>query len=209
MKTKLALTAVLAAFFCVTLSVMPSRAEAYPEPAIVSPSWVLDFECETPRAVAVKDGLGVMRWYWYMPYRVVNNTGQDRILSPEFTIATDSGRIIEAGKRIPMAVYREVKTKLNNPLLMSPLEIVDKILQGEDFAKESVAIWPAFDHDVDEFSVFVTGLSGESATVKNQLTGEKVLLRRTTMITYKTPGNIINNPQLQPVIFENKREVMR
>ncbi|WP_432798640.1 hypothetical protein [Poriferisphaera sp. WC338] len=209
MKTTLALTTVLAALFCVTLTLSPSKAQAYPEPAIVSTSWVIDVKFEKPTAIAVKDRFGVNRWYWYLPYRAINNTSSDRILSPEFTIATDSGKIIQAGKNVPLSVYRAIEKQLNNPLLLSPLEIVDKILQGDDYAKESVAIWPAFDHDVDEFSVFVAGLSGESATVKNVLTGDDVLLRRTIMLTYNTPGNNINALQDQPVILKTRRDVMR
>ena len=51
-----------------------------------------------------------------------------------------------------------------------------------------MAIWPAFDHDVDRVTVFVAGLSGETQSVKNPVTNEEVSVRKTLMIEYGFPG---------------------
>ena len=209
MKNTIAFLTVLAATLCLLSGSFVSKAQAFPKPEIVSTSWVLDFTYNQPKPIAVTDRMGNIRWYWYMSYKVVNNTGNERILAPEFTIATDSGKIMQANKDVPYYVFSEVKKALKNPYVVSPIEVVDTILQGEDYAKESVAIWPAFNHDVDEYSIFVSGLSGESAHVKNPVTQETVLLRRTHMITYKTPGNHVVTPQKQPMIAVQNIEVMR
>jgi hypothetical protein len=184
-------------------------ATAFPEPAIVSPSWMLDFTFKKPQPLAARDRQGRVRWYWYMPYKVVNNTGEDRLFIPEITIATDSGKIINAGQKVPASIFDQVKgSLLKNPLLENPMEIVGKILQGEDYAREGVAIWPAFDHDVDEFVVFFAGHSGENATVRNPVTNEEVLMRRTIMLRFRSPGNH-PTPERQPIILEQHTEVMR
>lgn len=183
-------------------------AAGYPEPAAVSPSWNLGFSYRDPEPIAVRDVTGAVRWYWYITYKVVNDTGSDQLFIPEFTIATDGGQIISAGRNVPASVFPEIKRRLNNPLLDSPIDVVGKLLQGEDYAKESVAIWPAFENDVDQYDVFVAGLSGENDTYVNPITGENVLVRRTLMITYQTPGNH-PTPERQPVINAAEAEVMR
>jgi hypothetical protein len=181
---------------------------AYPQPAIVSPTWALDFSFANPRTIAVTEIDGNVRWYWYMPYMVVNNTGEDRLFIPEITIADDSGRIITAGQDVPASVFKAVQNQLGNPLLKSSIAIVGKLLQGEDYAQESVAIWPVSPTDVDEFSVFISGLSGESQTIPNPATGEDVLVRRTLMLTFATPGNPVT-PQDQSITLQSQRDVMR
>ncbi len=181
---------------------------AYPEPAAVSPSWSLDVEVQTPEAIAIEDVDGSIRWFWYMTYKVVNNTGQDLLFIPEITIANDTGEILTAGRGVPPTVFPAIKERLGNPLLLSPVEVVGKLLQGEDFAREGVAIWPASEKDVDSFTVFFAGLNGETQNAINPLTGESVLVRRTLMLEYQTPGNFVR-PGEQPVIEAGRREVMR
>jgi hypothetical protein len=191
------------------LAVLPlDRALAFPEPAIVSPSWNLDLEVQTPRPIAVQDTHGVTRWYWYMPYRVTNRTGDDQLFIPEVTIFTDTGRIIRAGHNVPASVYEAVRRQINNPLLELPVEVVGRILQGEDHARESIAVWPHFESDVDEFHVFFAGTSGETQSIDMPGGDEPVLVRRTHQYTYRTPGNY-PTPQNQPIHFVEHREVMR
>lgn len=182
---------------------------AFPEPAVVSPSWNLDFEHGKPTPVAVKDAAGQTRWFWYLPYKVTNNTSDDQLFIPEVTIATDRGQIVRAGQDVSATVFEQIKKNLNNPLLESPIEVVGRILQGQDYAKESVVIWPHFrGEDADEMTIFFAGLSGESQTIPNPSTGEPVLVRRTTAITYGLPGNY-PTPQNAPVVPKDERDVMR
>ena len=190
------------------LAVEGPGAYAYPEPDIVSPSWSLEFTFENPAPIVVRDARGQLTWYWYMTYQVVNRTGEDRMFIPECTIAEDDGRIITAGQGVPPGVFTQIKAQLGNPLLESPIEVVGKILQGIDYAKQSVAIWPCPLNDVDEFSVFIAGLSGETATIQNPITDEDVLMRRSVMLQFSTPGNN-TRPQVQPVVLSDRRDVMR
>lgn len=188
--------------------VMHSASRAFEEPSITSRSWQLDFTHGEPRTISVKLADGTVRWFWYMPYQVINHTGEDQLFIPEFVIATDAGDILTAGQNVPASAWPVVANKLNNKLLESPAEIVGKLLQGEDYARESVAIWPVPAHDVDEMSIFVGGISGETATTKNPLTGEDVLVRRSLMITYAVPGTVVN-PQDQAVKLVEEKDVMR
>ena len=184
------------------------KALAYPEPAIVSPSWSLDIQIQKPDAISIEDVDGTIRWFWYMPYKVVNNTSEDLLFIPEITIANDLGQIINAGQNVPPTVFPAIKKRMGNPLLMSPVEVVGKLLQGDDFAREGVAIWPAAAGDVDAFTVFIAGLNGETQNVTNPLSGESVLVRRTLMLEYKSPGNF-QRPQEQQIIEAGRKEVMR
>lgn len=188
---------------------VPRPSDAYPTPAVVSASWNLDFEAGEPQSIMVPDAAGRNRWYWFLPYRVTNNSGADQTFIPEVTVYTDQGDILAAGQRVPSNVYAAIARRMGNDLLQSPVEVVGRLLQGEDYAKESVAIWPAFEgEDVDRFTVFIGGLSGETTTVANPSTGEEVLVRRTRAIDYAVPGNY-PTPQGQPVEKVRERDVMR
>jgi len=181
---------------------------AYPEPSIVPRSWEFDFEIDKPRAIAVKDVSGKLSWYWFITYKVTNNTQQERLFIPETTIATDEGDILTPGRNVPFNVFDAIKKKVGNTLLENPSDIVGRILQGEDNARESVIIWPALDHHVSEVKVFMGGLSGETTVIKNPRTGENVLMSKTLMLTYKTPGKPLR-PQQQTVIESRRDWVMR
>lgn len=206
MHSRLMVTALLSALGLVLAT--PAAIQAFPEPAAVSPSWNLDFEFGSPEPIAIEDVSGTTQWYWFMPYTVVNNSGSDQLFIPEATLATDAGDIISAGQNVPASLFPRIRQRLRNPLLLSPLEVVGRILQGEDYAKESVIIWPAFDHNVDELTLFISGLSGETQAATNPITGESVLMRRTLMLRYAMPGNPAS-PQSQPVQLVEQRDVMR
>lgn len=208
-KRPFTLALVAAALAAAATVATPTReARAYPEPAIVSPSWNLEFTHGQPRAISVRGIDGQPRWYWYLPYKVVNNTGEDRLFVPEFTIYGDNGQIIQAGQDVPASVYVAIRDQLKNDLLESPVAVVGELLQGEDYAKESVAIWPDFSEDVDEFTIFVGGLSGETQTIENPATGEKTLVRRTLALHYKAPGNF-PSPRNATIIAAGEEHVMR
>ncbi len=219
----------------------PNSAEAradgqpgsFPLPDIASDAWQLELDADLPRVIAVEDNRGVTRWYWYLKYQVTNPTDQDRLFIPEVTVVTDNGTIVEAGRGVPARVYPAVAAELRNPLLESPQEIIGTLRQGEDFARESVAIWPVPAEDVDRFTVFFSGLSGESAKLIRPSTGEplleqaldpatgdpmfdeqgnpvmrEVIARRTTALTYATPGTPAS-PQQQTIRLLDEGQVMR
>ena len=211
MAGKLAPTLLILAFACSAISLSNSRLLAFAEPALVPTSWQLEFTYRAPRPIAVRGIDRRVRWYWYMPYKIVNNSGQEQFFVPEFTIATNRGDIITAGRGIPPHVFTAVKKELGNRLLENPLQVSGRILLGEDHAKESVAIWPVFQHDVDYQTIFVASLSGESVIIKHPLTGKDVPLRKSLMLTYHTPGSRAPSvtPQQQTVRLLSKTWVMR
>jgi len=210
-------TALKSAATCLTvmglwLQVIPvgSVAWAFPEPTIVTKSWQYDFSHDPPRPIAVHGIGGQINWFWFMTYKVVNNTGDERLFVPEVTIFTNTGKIIPAGRNVPAAVFNVVQSRVENPLLESPAAIIGKILQGPDHAKEGVVIWPAPapPEDVDQATLFFSGLSGETHAIKHPLTDKRMVLRKTLMIQYDLPGTTADI-QDQPVVTKGKRWVMR
>jgi len=205
-------TIILLALLGVSLSIMPVvqvDVNAAPEPSIVPKAWALDFSHTKPQPIAVRTVEGDIKWYWYMTYTVENNSGEDRLFIPDITIATDQGDILTSGQNVPSRTFKVVEQRERNPLLLSPSAIIGKVLQGPDFAKESVAIWPHIpSKDLGEFRIFVAGLSGETATIKHPKTDETVVLRKTLMIRYDLPGNMVH-PQGQPLIPHAEQWIMR
>ncbi len=190
-------------------ALLPRQTQAAPEPSIVPRSWTLDFTHGKPQPLAVSDLDGTIQWYWYMTYKVVNRTGSDQLFIPDVTVADDTGRIITAGQKVPSRAFTLIKEREQNPLLVSPPEVIGRLLQGEDFARESVAIWPHDDTaDPEELRLFITGLSGESQALTLPDSKEQILLRKTLMLRYSLPGNR-PHPQQQPFIAHAEEWVMR
>ena len=213
MGAKSFLTLVLALFLTAIIAISPTRTLAYPEPSLVSTAWEFKFSYDHPRAIAVQNLDGQWEWYWYMTYKVVNNTGQERLFIPEIALATEQGDILTAGRGVRTNVFDAIKKKVGNRLLESPSDVVGQILQGADHAKESVAIWPAPEHNIDQVTVFFGGLSGETAQVKVPDSTDPTktidaLVSKTLMIDYEFPGSPLS-PQNQAVVFKGEKWIMR
>lgn len=192
---------------------LPTTSVAAPEPALVSKSWEFKFSHDAPRPIAVRNLDGQYEWFWYMTYKVVNNSGDERLFIPEITIASDQGDIFIAGQNVRTAVFDEVKKRVGNRLLESPTNIVGQILQGDDNAKEGVAIWPATRHNIDTISIFFAGLSGETALIKVPDPADTTktldtLVAKTYMIDYDLPG-FPATPQTQPIVYKGAKWIMR
>jgi hypothetical protein len=209
MKTRLILSAILlGAGALLGAGLFSSQVSASPEPSLVYGGWEFNFTAEKPRPIQVINADGKPVWYWYVTYKVVNNTGADRMFVPEFAVSTDEGDIIPGGKDVPPSVYEAVRQDTGNKLIVSPSRALGIMLLGEDNARESVVVWKAFDHDVTDVNLFIQGLSGESQTVKNPETGKDVNLHKALMISYSFPGTNVN-PASQPVEVVKKKWVMR
>jgi len=227
-------------FFAPTLGVAQDReAPAVPQPELVTSSWQLTFSHDEPRTIAIENADGTVEWYWFMTYRVLNdprleNNNREAILFvPEIIIADDRGGILHANRGIDHRAFGQIKDLVRNNLLESPAEVPGNMLPGPDFVKESVAIWPVSDEDVDEFTIFFGGLYGETAHIPHPVTGEPmtevlthprtgepmldhndepmtrpIILRRTRAITYATPGTV-RNPQRQSIELIEETDVMR
>lgn len=178
-----------------------SALRAAPEPAVVPNAWELTAKFDAPQRIFV-DG----KPYWYVHYLVINNTNQDQLFTPEFELVSDTGQIVAGNKNIPGKVFTQIKALYGN-LLLSPLQVLGKILQGEDNAKEGVAMFGGIDADSREFTVYASGFSGETAEVTNPVTQKSVILHKAFQLVYEVPGQAIGiDPK---VTFKARSAVMR
>jgi hypothetical protein len=160
-------------FGTLALSLIPGlipAAPAAPEPSIAPKSWQLEFEFDDPRRLVIQlPGQSKPQVYWYMLYNVTNNSNRDVQFMPRFEIVTDKLQVLETDTGADPAVFNAIKKihLKDRPFLLEPLEVLGKLLQGADNAKDSVAIWRDFSGDTRQFTVFVTGLSGETVILPN------------------------------------------
>lgn len=191
--------AALVAFTCATV---PAPAQTsgqpqqtvVPEPDPVPRRWQLDFSAGALRTTTLKMADGSVRSFAFMTYKVVNNTGQDLLFAPSLELSTDEGSLIRAGREVPAEATRRILDSLQNPLLLDQISVVGPLLQGEENAREGLAVWLLPDVSVAELTVYVAGLSGETRAIetKDSRTGEtsRTLLRKTMMIKYFGPGEV-------------------
>lgn len=191
-----------------TLFIITANTQAAPEPEIVPSAYQLDFTYNAPQAIAIRSPKGNIQWYWYLTYTITNNTGDDHLYIPDVTVSYDDGVIVTAGADIPSSVFKAIEKKQRDPLLLSPLQVVGELLQGKDFAKTSVAIWPHFGSQVKEMRIFIAGLSGETTKIKVKDKKEPVLLRKTRMLIYEVPGTN-THPQEQAIKRKSDKWIMR
>ncbi len=191
----------------------PAMAAAAPEPSPVPKRWQLDVECSPLRWTTVNTAQGP-RAYYFMTYKVTNNSPVDLLFAPVFELATSNQNIFRSGRDVPVAVTNELLQRLENPFLEDQISIVATLLRGEENAKEGLVIWPVPADHLHEVSVYLAGFSGETATIEvpkvaspaamASRTGEipaapaaeteKKVLRKTLMLRYRMPGDL--NPHL-------------
>jgi len=195
--------------------------EAFPTPSVIATTWELEFELQTPQSMTIRlPGEDKARTYWYMLYTVTNRTGADRVFVPSFTMYTETGQILRAGMGVPSALFQEVQKRHNNPLLIDMAAITGRLLQGEDNAKDGVAIWPDFDPAARRFDIFIGGLSGERVSLDlpvpvkgvdakgKTISKTKVVLTKTMQLTYFLPGEAAARVRTAPRLT-GKQWVMR
>lgn len=188
-----------------TLGTFAGYALTVPEPSDVPVTWELEFRHERPRPIQVLcPGEDKPRTFWYLIFTLTNNTKDDALFAPTFLLYTDTGQVIPSDRKVPPVVFDEIRKAHNLPLLKNLTDVTGKILQGEDNAKDGVAIWSDFDPQAGAIDIFVGGLSGETAEVKlpapitvtepdpygkmQTVTKDKILLVKTRRLNYKVPG---------------------
>jgi len=184
--------------------------------------WNLDFQFDRPEPIVVTGPTGEKQIYWYVLYTVTNKTGQDRTFVPVFTLFADTGALSRAG--IYPSVFDAVK-KLRKPkFLENAVQMMGKLLVGEDNARTGVAIFPPLSFKTTKFTIFIEGLSGEFIERPNPVAppqaaagkpeevkpdADKVIrLRKTLALTYTLPSeNWMQN--LDQPIFQGKKWTWR
>jgi hypothetical protein len=194
----LAVAAVAGGFFGLTLTgggAGGGVAMAAPEPDPVPRRWQLTLEPGPLRVMTVDpdaDGPETARMFYYLTYKVINNSGQDLLFTPSFDLATDEGDLQRSGRAVPRAVTDQIITALENEFLQDQISIVGMLLQGEENAKEGLAVWPVGSSHVRDLRVFANGFSGETRTLDAydaETKGTKrVVLRKTLMLRYQPLG---------------------
>lgn len=165
-----------------------------PEPDPVPRRWQLDVKLGPLRLAKIDVQGAGPRAFYYMTYKVTNASGTDVLLAPAWDLATSDGRITRSGRNVPAAVTQELMKTLHNDFLEDQISIIGVLMQGEENAKDGLVVWAVDDLRVDEVDIFGAGFSGEAKPLEvlNPASGQKdkVLLRKTIMARYQTPGEI-------------------
>lgn len=163
---------------------------AAPEPAPIPRRWQLDIRPGPLRAAVIATPETGPRAYAYFTYLVMNPTREDVFFAPAFELASDDGELIRSGRDVPRDVVNTLLQRLGNPLLEDEVRVIRMLGQGEENAREGLVIWPLDSVKVDELTIFASGFSGETRTVRRPDTGEEVTLRKTLMLRHATPGYV-------------------
>ena len=174
----------LAVFALIGFVTAASLRADFPKPSPYPKSWELDFEHGKPKRIT-EGG----RAYWYMTYQVTNNSRQEQPFLPAFELVTQDGRIVRNDIRIPKAVFDKVKSLEGNKYMEPAALIAGELRIGPDQAKDGVAIWPEPSPEMGQFSIYVSGLSGEIAQVKTAASTQPVILRKTLQLNYLIRGD--------------------
>ena len=192
---------------------------AAPQPAVVPGpgNWTLDVIFEPPQEILVQLG-GDSRptRFWYTLLTLTNKTNTEVDFYPRCELMTDTFQIIPAGKDTPAVVFEQIKRRHQGkyPFLEYVEAADNKILQGQDNARDIAIIWRDFDAKAKNIKLFVAGLSNETVAVEHPTakdeTGKpvKVFLRKTLELSYGVSGDAALRSDAN-LSYESRRWVMR
>ncbi len=189
---------------------------AAPKPAIVQGPllWTADATFEHLQQIVYQPSeQSKPRRFWYLILTVNNNTGKDIEFYPQCDLMTESFEILPAGKRVPQEIFEIVATLYRDkyPLLVSLAAADNRILQGEDNARDMALIWSDFDSGAKNVKLFITGLSNETAVVNPPGTGDtsqRVYLRKTLELRYHLKGDAAWRSN-SDIVYRGHQWVMR
>jgi hypothetical protein len=196
--------------FALFLAMFAGTSMGVPKPSPVPVDWELDIKFQDLNRITVTIPGEKPKMYWYMVYTVTNNTGQDVVFHPEFSLVTDTLEVLKAMVDVDPEVITAIKNeyKQTYPWLEHPSKVIGKLLQGKDNARDSVAVWPDFDPKARNISIFVGGLAGEIMAVPNPLfvkgksdplkEPKVFVLRKTLEINYSLPTDTKNRSRTLP-----------
>jgi len=207
---RLGIIGMLTVAFLATGIVTAAAKKPYPTPNMLHHGWQLSFVWHKPQRIYVAVGHGIhrsLREYWFMRYTVTNNTHQDIFFIPSFVLATDTGKVLRPVTGLSPRILTKIRTVTGDQFIISPGLIAGKLLQGDDNAKDGVAVFTGVPFKARRFNIFVSGLSADTALQKNPLTHKDVVLHKTLELNFWIPGEsvrIVPQPQ-----FAGKKWVMR
>jgi hypothetical protein len=169
-------------------------------PAIVQRpgQWTLEVRYEHPQQMVMPWGPSGETRFWYMIVTVTNRTGQDADFYPKCDLLTDTFQIVPAGRGVSPAVFQAIKERHQGqyPFLESLQTVGNRVLEGEDNAKDIAIVWQDFDAQALGFKVFISGLSNETAVIPHPVAVDAasgrpvpVYLRKTLELSYGLRGD--------------------
>jgi hypothetical protein len=198
--------------------VLASLCLAAPKPAVVQRAghWTMQVRYEHPRQVTLPLGGGGQQQFWYMIVTVTNRTGMDADFYPKCDLMTDTFQIVPAGRGVPPVVFELIKQRHASkyPFLETLQRVSNRILEGEDNAKDIAIIWQDFDPQARGFNVFISGLSNETAVIRHPVALDgngnpvPVFLRKTLELTYGLRGDPALRSSVE-VVYRGQDWVMR
>lgn len=188
-------------FALCVVSLFSASVCAYPTPAGVQgmDEWTFHVTYSQPQQIMFRVGdTDQMQRYWYVILSVTNEGPLDEVsFYPNCELVTDTFQVIPAGRNVPGAVFEAVK--LENQGSFPFLESLDfterRIARGQDNARDFAIIWPDFDPKAKQVSLFIAGLSNETAVVEHpelkdeQGNPKKIFLRKTLQLKYAVAGD--------------------
>jgi len=172
---------------------------AAPEPAVVQRpgQWTLEVRYEHPQQLVLPWGPNGEQRFWYTILTVTNRTGRDAEFYPKCELMTDTFQVLPAGQGVPPVVFDMIRQRHASqyPLLESWQNIPNRILEGEDNARDIAIIWRDFDRQATGFHMFIGGLSNETAVVPHPVAVDAsgapvpVYLRKTLDVSYALRGD--------------------
>lgn len=169
---------------------------AAPEPAVVQRGgqWTIDVQYSQPLQIDVRlAGVPQPRRFWYTILTLTNNTVQDEVpLYLACQLVTDTFKVIPAGKDVRREVFERIKVKHQGkyPFLES-MDFEDtRLRSGADNSRDIVIIWPEFDPAAKQVSLFIAGLSNETAALEHPVQKDAdgkpamVYLQKTLQLIY-------------------------
>jgi len=210
MRTYLFLLIVLAETTVAFAAPEPTRAKL---PSI----WTLDVAFENLQQIGVQiPGDSTPTRFWYMILTLTNDTGREVSFYPDIWLTTDTFTTVQASRDAREKVFNKIRTRHQGRYpFLEPFEFVaDRILQGADNSKDLAVIFPDFDPCAKQISIFIGGLSNETAIVNHPTEKDpngspvKVVLKKTLELQYAIPGDS-SLRDAQTLGFIGKRWVMR
>lgn len=191
-------------------------ATTFPSPSPYPISWELKFDHGLPKRIIVEtpDSPTPLA-YWYMTYTVTNKTDKEQIFLPHFDMVSRTGNVIRSDENISKKVFDAIKQREGSQFLEPFTKIGGEIRLGEDEARDGVAIWKEPDPRMGNFTIFVSGLSGESVQMKDDsgqplkdADGNPIILHKTLQLNYLVRGGDVY-PGQDEVNVKSEDAVMR
>ena len=151
--------------------------------------WELKFEYSMAARIVVQSPYhNAPVAYWYLPYKVTNNTKQEQMFLPVFELVGEDGKIRRSDKDTPQEVIDAIRKQAGNKFIQSTTQAAGELRLGPSEARYAVAVWPEPALKMGQFSILVAGLSGEYQQTKSPA-GNEIIIRKTLQLTFKVRGD--------------------